>query len=66
METKTQQWRIVFDGREVNHVKSKRGCIQIIVLAIFFLLLPILSLVLTLLFAPCFLLGKRGKYSFIL
>ena len=62
-ETMDQQWRIVFDGREVCHVKSKKNCIQFVVLAIVFVSLPILFLVLTLLFAPCFLLGKRGKIS---
>ena len=58
-----RQWRIVFDGKEVCHVKSKKNCIQFVVLAIVFVSLPILFLVLTLLFAPCFLLGKRGKIS---
>ena len=61
MKTSSEQWKIVFDGREVYHVKSKRNCIQIIVVAIFFVLIPILVLVLTYIAEPCILLGRNGK-----
>ena len=59
-----QQWIIVFDGRQLYKVKSKKTCIKIAVLALLLLVLPILVIFITYLVDPCFLLGKEGMMTF--
>ena len=59
-----QEWVIVFDGRQVYKVKSKKTCIKIVVLALLLLFIPILVIVIIYLVDPCFLLGKEGKIRF--
>ena len=59
-----QQWIIVFDGRQVYQIKSRKTCIKIVLLALLLLFIPILVIVITYLVDPCFLLGTKGKMNF--
>ena len=59
-----QEWVVVFDGRQVYKIKSKKNCIKVVVLALLLLFIPILVIVITYLVDPCFLLGKEGKIKF--
>ena len=61
MKTSDPEWKIVFNGTQIYHVKSKKTCIQIIVLSLLLLLVPVVVIVITYLAAPCFLLGHNGK-----
>ena len=61
MEASNHEWKIVFDGTQIYHVKSNKACTRIIILALLLLLVPIVVLVITYLAIPCFLLGHSGK-----